>query len=140
MNSSLIVYPMFAMVILTVIVGLRMLQLRYRAVFQDNLNPVYFKLNRGGKPPEYMTQAEQHYINLFESPVLFYVIGVLLYMTQFVDVISLSLAWAYVLVRLAHAYVHMGHNRILMRRNVFLLSIALIVALWGYLFIRLSLI
>ena len=137
MNPILILYPMFVLVILTVVVGFRMLQLRYRAVFQENLNPGYFKLNRGGKPPVYMTQAEQHYINLFESPVLFYVVCVLLYLTQFVDMVSLTLSWGYVLTRLVHAYIHMGQNKILMRRNVFLLSIAIIVALWCYVYIRL---
>jgi hypothetical protein len=140
MQTTWILYPMFTLVLLTLLVGLRMLQLRYRAVFQDNLNPVYFKLNRGGKPPEYMTQAEQHYVNLFESPILFYVVIVLIYSLQFVDAMSLTMAWAYVLARLGHARVHMGKNVILRRRNVFLLSIALITLLWTYVFVRLMLI
>ena len=139
MQTSWILYPMFAMVMLTVVIAMRMLQLRFRAVIQDNLNPGYFKLNRGGKPPEYMTQVEQHYINLFESPVLFYVIVVLAYVVQFVDVISLCLAWGFVVARVGHAYVHTGQNRILQRRNVFLLSIALLVTLWCYVFMKLLL-
>ena len=139
MQTSWILYPMFTMVLLTLMIGLRMLQLRFRAVYQDNLDPVYFKLNRGGKPPHYMTQAEQHYVNLFESPVLFYIVVVLIYVMQIVDLFTLTLAWAYVVTRLAHAHVHMGTNAILRRRNVFLISIALIAALWSYVFIRLML-
>lgn len=138
MKTTLILYPMFALAILTVVTGMRMLQLRYRAVFQDGLNPVYFRLNRGGKPPEYMTRAEQHFTNLFETPMLFYVVVILAYIVQVVDTISLSMAWGFVLARLGHAYVHMGNNRIPMRRNVFLVSIALIIALWSYVFIELT--
>lgn len=137
MEVSLILYPVIAMAMLTFIIGLRMLQLRYRAVIQDNLNPHYFRLNRGGRPPDYMMQIEQHYTNLFESPVLFYVVVVLLYMVHFVDWISLSLAWGYVTARFGHAYIHTGANKVLLRRNIFLLSISLIAILWGYLFVRL---
>lgn len=139
MQTSWILYPMFIMVLLTVIIAMRMLQLRYRAVLQDNLNPAYFRLNRGGKPPEYMLRVEQHYINLFESPVLFYVIVVLIYILQFVNVVSLSLAWGYVLSRLGHAYIHTGQNRVLQRRNVFLVSVTLLITLWCYVFVRLLL-
>lgn len=140
MQTSWILYPMFAMVMLTLVVAMRMLQLRFRAVLQDNLNPGYFKLNRGAKPPGYMLQAEQHYINLFESPVLFYVIVVLIYVLQFVDAISVSLAWGYVLARLGHAYIHTGPNRVLQRRNIFLLSITLLVTLWCYTLVKLLLV
>jgi len=139
MQTTWILYPVFAMVILTLVIAMRMLQLRFRAVMADNLNPLFFKLNRGGKPPEYMTQVEQHYVNLFESPVLFYIIAVLAYILQFVDVISVSLAWGFVFTRLVHAYIHTGSNRILQRRNIFLLSVALLVGLWSYVFIKLLL-
>lgn len=138
MQTTWILYPMLAMFILTLVVALRMLQLRLRAVYQDDLNPVYFKLNRGGKPPDYMTKVEQHYINLFESPILFYVILLLVYVTQIVDLVSLVLAWGFVAARLGHAYVHVGRNNVLQRRNVFLLSILFLVSLWLYSFIKLG--
>lgn len=139
MQITWILYPLIAMAILTLSVGMRMLQLRFRAVIQDNLNPHYFRLNRGGRPPDYMMQVEHHYINLFESPVLFYVVVVLIYIMQFVDWLSLSMAWAYVVARIGHAYVHTGPNKVLQRRNIFLASIALIATLWAYLFARLLL-
>ena len=49
MQTTWILYPMFAMVMLTLVIAMRMLQLRFRAVLNDSLNPAYFKLNRGGK-------------------------------------------------------------------------------------------
>ena len=137
MPQTWILYPVFVMVLLSMLVGLRMLQLRYRAVFQDGLQPVYFKLNRGGKPPVYMTQAEQHFTNLYETPVLFYAVVILIYVTNMTTLLTLIMAWIYVATRLVHAYVHMGQNRILLRRNVFLTSIAILAVLWSYVFIRL---
>ncbi|VAX01163.1 hypothetical protein MNBD_GAMMA21-1875 [hydrothermal vent metagenome] len=39
------------MFLLSLSIGIRMLQLRFRAVLKDKLHPDYFKLNRGAKLP-----------------------------------------------------------------------------------------
>jgi len=67
------------MFLLSLSIGIRMLQLRFRTVLKDKLHPGYFKLNRGAKLPDYLVQANQHYENLYETPVLFYVIVILAY-------------------------------------------------------------
>ena len=136
MHNYTILYPMFALVLLTVIVSLRMLKFRFRAVIKDNLHPGYFRFNRGSEPPEYLLKVEQHYTNLFETPVLFYVISILTYVLQFVDNITLVLAWGYVISRCIHAYVHLGSNTLRLRRNVFLVSVILLITFWCYIFIR----
>jgi len=131
MQQTWILYPLFVMVVLSIAVGLRMLQLRFRAVAQDGLVPAYFQLNRGGKPPDYMLQAEQHFTNLYETPVLFYTVVILIYVLNMTSLATLLLAWAYVASRLLHAYVHMGQNRLVNRRRVFLSSIVLLTLLWS---------
>ena len=73
---------------------------------------------------------EQHYENLFELPVLFYIVCTSLYATAHVDTLNLVLAWAFVLSRFAHAYIHIGKNRLLRRRNVFLLSSVILLGMW----------
>lgn len=138
MHQSIILYPLLAMAVLTLLAGLRMLQLRFRAVRSDGLSPVYFELNRGARPPEYLLRIEQHYQNLFESPVLFYVVLTLVYVTAKADVAALVLAWLYVAARVAHAYVHVGRNVLNQRRRVFLVSIVLLYAQWVWLFVRLA--
>lgn len=138
MHQTLILYPMLAMVLLTGWVGVRMLQLRFRAVRRDGLSPGYFLLNRGGRPPDYLVRVTQQYENLFESPMLFYVVLTLVYVTAKADIASLVLAWLYVAARLAHAYVHMGGNVLAHRRRVFLTSAVLLYALWFWLFVRLA--
>lgn len=137
MQQIWILYPLFGMVLLSIVVGLRMLQLRFRAVGQDGLAPAYFQLNRGGRPPAYLVQAEQHYTNLYETPVLFYTVVILIYVLNMTNVLNLMLAWAYVASRLLHAFVHMGQNRLANRRRVFLASIVLITLLWSHVLVSL---
>ena len=139
MTPDWILYPLFAMFLLTLLVSLRTLQLRYRAVLRDGLPAGYFRHNRGGKPPGYLLQAEQHYNNLFETPVLFYAVVLVAFITQQVDQFGVILAWCYVLTRLAHAWIHLGKNNVLQRRNIFIVSTLLLTMLWGYTFVRLML-
>ncbi|MBT9096440.1 MAPEG family protein [Methylovulum psychrotolerans] len=73
MQQALMVYPMVAMVLLTFVIGIWMLRLRIKAVKEGVLNPGYFLLNRGAKLPDGLAKVTQHYANLFEMPVLFYV-------------------------------------------------------------------
>ena len=137
MQPTWILYPMFSMVLLSMLVGLRMLQLRYRAVLQDNLTPAYFEHNRGGKPPAYMMQADQHFTNLYETPVLFYAVVILIYVLNMTDTFSLIISWTYVASRLIHTYVHMGRNTLAIRRNIFLSSVTILGVLWSYVLINL---
>ena len=137
MQSTWILYSLFGMFVLSVVVGLRMLQLRYRAVLQDKVHPSYFKLNRGAEIPDYLVKATQHYDNLYETPVLFYAIVILAFVLNIVDTVSLILAYGYLISRVAHALIHLNSNRILQRRNVFLVSIILLTLLWLYVFAKL---
>ncbi len=129
-QKALMILPMIGMVLLTVIVSVRLIQLRYRAVFQDGVNPAYFKLNKGAKLPDYLVKVTQHYENLFETPLLFYVGVLLVLVLNQVDTLYIILAWAFLFSRIAHAYIHTGNNKIRLRRNSFLLSYLVIIILW----------
>jgi hypothetical protein len=96
MKAELILYPVFAMIFLTFGIGILMLKLRFKAVREDGFNPAYFLLNRGAKLPDYLAKATNHYANLFELPILFYVAGLILYTGNKVDTIYLMLLWLFV--------------------------------------------
>jgi hypothetical protein len=128
--QAMMLYPMFAMVVLTIVVGVLMVKQRYRAVMEGGVSPAYFKLNRGGRLPDYLVRTSQHYENLFETPLLFYVGVLSIQVLQQADAIYLLLSWLYVLSRLAHAYVHIVINRLKLRRRVFLVSVWLLVFIW----------
>lgn len=135
MQSFAILYPAFAMALLTFGVSVWLLKMRIKA-YKSGADPRYFKLNQG-ELPVYAKQAEQHYENLFEMPVLFYVVLLVAFVTQTASVGLVFLAWAYVAARAAHSYVHLGENKLLLRRNVFLVSFAILLIMWVWVLIAL---
>lgn len=130
MNQTVIFYPLLAMVLLTFIVGVKMLISRIKAVKEEGMNPAFFALNRGAKQPDYLIKVSQHYENLFELPLLFYIAVILVYITNNADYLYFSLAVLFVVVRYIHAFIHVTYNNLLHRRNAFLVGTVLLFILW----------
>jgi len=139
MTQLQILYPLFAMAALSFYITIRMGKLRVHAVRQDGLKPGYFKHNSGAEPPDYMVRTEQHYVNLFEQPVLFYTVCLITYVTASTNLPGLLLAWLFVGTRCLHTYVHLGSNKLLKRRRAFIFSVVVLITLWTVLFIQLLL-
>ncbi|MDP1772738.1 MAG: MAPEG family protein [Methylobacter sp.] len=136
MNQDLILLPLFAMFLLTFGIGLWMLKLRFKAVKEDSLNPGYFQLNRGAKLPDYLAKVTNHYTNLFELPVLFYVVCLVLYAGHKVDGLYIGLTWAFVGVRYIHAYIHTTSNILKQRRLAFLVGSLILSCIWARLLVQ----
>lgn len=130
MKQDLILLPLFVMFLLTFAIGVWMLKLRFKAVREDGLNPGYFQLNRGAKLPDYLAKVTNHYENLFELPVLFYVVCLALYAGNKADVTYIGLAWLFVVIRYAHAYIHTTYNNLRHRRLVFLCGSLVLALMW----------
>ena len=56
-QKALMILPMIGMVLLTAIVSVRLIQLRYRAVLKDGVSPAFFKLNKGARLPDYLLKG-----------------------------------------------------------------------------------
>lgn len=67
--------------------------------------------------------------NQFQTPVLFYVVCIALFALNGVSMISLILAWGYMLSRCVHAHIHIGSNYIPHRLPVFLLGCIMLLLL-----------
>lgn len=67
--------------------------------------------------------------NQFETPILFYMLTVLVFLTGIVDVFSLALVWGWVVIRYIHAWVHIGSNYVPTRLKLFALSLVIILVL-----------
>ncbi|MCK5917116.1 MAG: MAPEG family protein [Cocleimonas sp.] len=130
MSQIIIFYPIIGMVFLTFVIGIKMLASRIKAVKEDRMNPAFFLLNRGAKQPEYLIKVSQHYENLFELPVLFYIVIILIYITNNADYLYLSLAIVFVFIRYVHAFIHITYNNLTHRRNAFLIGTVLLFILW----------
>lgn len=133
MNPYVLVYPMAAMVLLTVIVLVRMVRGRVTAVKSGAVDARFYKTYQGQDEPRAAAQNTRHFINLFETPVLFYAACVVAMVTGQGTGIIVWLAWAYVACRVVHAIVHLGSNRIPPRMAIYGASWVVLVAMWGVL-------
>jgi hypothetical protein len=68
--------------------------------------------------------------NLFETPVLFFAIVPLLMGTQQAGIAQVALAWIFVLLRVAHSWIHLSVRNVRARFQVFAASIAVLAAMW----------
>jgi hypothetical protein len=89
-----------------------MFVLRISAVKNKDIEIKYFKTYSAGNPPMLMVQADRHFSNLFEVPVLFYMVCVFSVITFHVDSKMLLAAWIYVFFRVIHAFIHLTSNKL----------------------------
>ena len=124
-------YPVFAMVGLTLFCLARLGFLRAAAVKRGEVDPRFFSLYRGYEEPEKLAAYSRHVVNLFEVPILFYVIAITAFLTEQTGNIVVGLAWAYVGLRMIHSFVHLTSNVVLIRFRLFTFSMLVLMLLWG---------
>ena len=130
-QTAALLLPMIGLVFLTFGMMFWMLKLRYRAVLKDGLDVKYFRLYDSEiKLPEYLVKVTQHYQNLLEMPPLFYLALILIVVLNISDTFYVILSWGYFISRLVHSYIHTVSNRVLKRKNVFIVSMVILIILW----------
>jgi len=125
-----ILYPSFVMMALTIFCMVRLGLLRWAAVSRGEVDPRFFSLYRGYDEPEKLAAYSRHVVNLFEAPLLFYVIIMTAFVTGQSGNWLLGLAWAYVGLRFFHSYVHLTSNVVLIRFRIFVVSMLTLSVLW----------
>lgn len=130
MRPEYALFPAITLVALTYSVAIYTFRMRLRAVSRGDVNPRYFRNNRGGKLPDYLTQTEQNYCNLFELPVLFYLLVVMLYITDTLNGFQLTLLWGFAISRIVHSIIHITINRLRLRMLVFVFGAVMLMLAW----------
>ncbi len=130
MRDYQLIYPMFALVLLTVIVLVTLFRRRVRMVRQGKVSMGYFAIYQGGGEPEESAKAARHFSNLFEAPTLFYAGCLAAMVTHDGGIAVQVLAWIYVAARLAHAIIHLGSNRIGLRVRAYGIGWLALAGLW----------
>ncbi|PKA40970.1 MAPEG family protein [Rhizobium sullae] len=90
-----------------------------------------YRENRS-EPPESLF-VKNSIANQFELPVLFYVCCILLYITEADNLAALVLAWSFVALRYAHAFVHVTSNRMRFRSPLFAAGYVVLAVMWAWL-------
>ena len=128
-----LIYPMFAMVLLTATVLVMLFRSRVQAVRDNRISAQFFRVYQGETEPESTAKPARHFTNLFEAPTLFYVACLAAMVTGQTGITMVVLAWAYVAARVMHAWVHLGGNRIRLRIRAYFAGWLVLLAMWSLL-------
>lgn len=131
MQGHLLIYPMFAMVLLTAVTLGRLFRSRVGAVRAGTADARYFKTYQEGSEPTETAQLSRNFSNLFEAPTLFYAACLASMFSGQTSSVVVAIAWLYVLARVVHSWIHTGSNTLNHRIAAYFTSWALLLALWS---------
>jgi len=129
MTQLRILFPAFAMVLLTIVVWLRMYYVRISEARRHGIKIEDFTPFNRNLPRTIVTSGD-NLRNLFELPVLFYTLVILIFVLRLSDELYLALGWGYFALRCVHSFIHVTYNRIAHRFTVYALSSLLLWAMW----------
>jgi len=131
MNNDLIFLPVLAHILLVFMLYIYLGRVKTRAVKEGNVDRQKASLNPKAWP-EYVVKVSNNLANQFESPILFYMLSVIYYLTNHVNSILVIIMGIYVLTRYLHAYIHVTSNYVPYRYKFFLIGvlILLVLTLW----------
>jgi hypothetical protein len=130
MRDYQLIYPMFALVLLTMVVLVTLFRRRVRAMREGKVTMRYFGVYQGEGEPEASAKAARHFSNLFEAPTLFYAGCLAAMVTHDAGIAVQVLAWIYVAARVVHAIIHLGSNRIGQRVRAYSIGWLALAGLW----------
>lgn len=124
-------WPLLAHVLLVYILyGLLSLR-RGKDVREGRIKKSDYRENRD-EPAESLF-VKNSLANQFELPALFYAGCILLYITEADNLVAVVLAWLFVILRYAHAYVHVTSNDLRLRSPLFAAGFVVLGAMWAWL-------
>ena len=126
-------WPIIAMAGLTFLVWLRMFQTRVGEMKRRSIHPQSVAHSAQMAQLVEDSRASDNLRNLFELPVLFYAAMLLCLQAGIDSLAILVLAWAYVVLRVLHSYIHCTYNRVMDRFKAYVLSGFVLWAIWGLL-------
>lgn len=110
-----------------------MFRSRVRAIKDRKVSPKYFKTYTGDPPEEKVIVIGRHYDNQFQVPILFLVTCAVCLAMNSVNLLTVILAWIFVVSRCLHSLIHLGSNILQKRVAVFALGWIAILLLWAQL-------
>ena len=118
MQTHMIFWPVLMQILLILLMYMLLGYRKAKAVKTGNVNLKATALDNKAWPPE-VVKVSNNIDNQFEIPMVFFVLFLLFFGIGQVDFLVLSLAWAFVISRYAHAYVHIGSNYVPLRMRIF---------------------
>lgn len=126
-----ILLPTFALVLLIFVMWIIMFAARGAHMKRVPARPEDFA--SGDAAMRYFAPVEMpanNYRNLFEMPVAYFALIPLLILGDAANIIQVTLAWAFVALRIAHSYVHVGPKIVPVRAWLYIGSTTLLMVMW----------
>jgi hypothetical protein len=132
-----ILLPPTALAFLTGFVWLRLGSDRLGELRTRRIHPQQIATSKQAAEKLDNTQSADHFRNLFEMPVLFYVLCGFLAITRLTTLLLLACAWGYVALRAFHTWIHLTNNKVIRRFQAFVASAIVLYVMWGIFAVRL---
>lgn len=129
MNQAQIIYPVFALFILTIIVLLKSFRTRVAALKNKEIRMSYFR-DFLGEAPNKIQVHSRNFSNLFEIPVYFLAVVLFIFGLQKVDFFYLVYAWLFVVARYIHSFIHLTYNNVNHRLFAYVLGLLIVIIMW----------
>ena len=136
-NAVQIVSTCLWLVLLTSLVGVRLLYTRVQEMRRKRIHPQAVSTSVQMAARLENVQAADNFRNLFELPVLYYALAAIAIGAAHTPGWLVAGAWAFVALRTLHSLIHCSYNKVMHRLAVFLVSFALLVGLWVAFFLTL---
>jgi hypothetical protein len=133
MENSPLLQPMVALILWTMLIWLWMYVTRIPAMNKAKIDSANLVGTKGGDLDELLPPVVQwkahNYNHLLAEPTLFYAICVVLILSGVDNGLNVTLAWAYVGLRVLHSLVQVTINRVVIRFLAFVLSSLCLIAM-----------
>ena len=131
MSVASLLAPVFVQVLLTFVLLFGMGGARVGALQRREVKMGQIALGNDAWP-ERVKQISNSFHNQLELPNLFYALVALVLVTRKIDIVIVSLAWIFVVLRITHAYIHTSRNVVTHRFYVFIAGALTLLAMWLY--------
>ena len=138
MTIPMILAPLFVLVLMTFVLGILLAALRGPVLTRGEVRPEQVSLREPNWPPRAL-QVGYSFQNQFELPMLFYVLTILVMFTKHADILFVMMAWIFVVMRLAHAFVHCTSNNLRARGAFFGIGALVLAIMWVIFIVRIML-
>ena len=124
-------HPVLALIVWTLVMWLWMYATRIPAMQKAQINPddARHPGTYVNKMPANVRSVADNYNHLHEQPVVFYALAIYSHLVGVADPLNVGLAWAYVILRVAHSIFQATINFIPVRFALFALSSVVLIVI-----------
>jgi hypothetical protein len=132
MNQKLIFLPLLAQILLTAWISFRLAFTRVAEMRSKRIHPQKIATTAGANQQlSDSLRISDNFSNQFETPVAFYTLIIMIYITNMANPTFVVLCSVFVALRYVHSFIHCGYNNVMHRFYVFVAGTVLLWLAWA---------